>query len=171
MINGACQALVEGIIPGNRNLDNVDEALRKNDLLFYPSRSLDLDLKAVLLHSFGFGQANAQVLLINPGYLFSTLESSTYDSYCSRRTKRATAMYKFKEECLVGTRKYVDVKSMPPWGNEDADAVYLDPSWRISQNNDGKSSPGLCPRAQRLPRRPVPPNVQQMSAPRSACKW
>lgn len=39
MMNGAIQVLNRGLVPGNRNADNVDEAL-EFDLILYPNRSI-----------------------------------------------------------------------------------------------------------------------------------
>ena len=63
MLNGVFQILDSGIIPGNRNCDNVDAQLEKFKYLLYPSKSVQTDgIKAAILKSFGFGQAGAEVL-------------------------------------------------------------------------------------------------------------
>lgn len=53
MLNGGLQILQTGIIPGNRNADNVDEKLQKNRHLYYPSRTTNtFGVKAFMLTSF-----------------------------------------------------------------------------------------------------------------------
>ena len=37
MVNGMLQCLSTGLIPGNRNIDDVDPAFRRFDRLFYPN--------------------------------------------------------------------------------------------------------------------------------------
>ncbi|KAG4218819.1 Fatty acid synthase subunit alpha, partial [Phytophthora cactorum] len=67
MFNGCLQVLNSGLVPGNRNADNVDKEMEKFDLIVYPSRSLQTDgVKAFSLTSFGFGQKGAQVIGVHP---------------------------------------------------------------------------------------------------------
>jgi fatty acid synthase subunit alpha, fungi type len=57
MFNGCLQVLNSGLVPGNRNADNVDAVMEKFDHIVYPSRSLQTDgIKAFSVTSFGFGQ-------------------------------------------------------------------------------------------------------------------
>jgi fatty acid synthase subunit alpha, fungi type len=57
MFNGCLQVLNSGLVPGNRNADNVDQVMEKFDYIVYPSRSLQTDgIKAFSVTSFGFGQ-------------------------------------------------------------------------------------------------------------------
>ena len=52
----------EGVVPGNRNLDNVDPRLRPFDTLCFPHETAPADggLRAALLTSFGFGQVRSR---------------------------------------------------------------------------------------------------------------
>lgn len=89
MLNGALQMLESGLVPGNRNADNVDAALRQYDQVAFLNESLQTHgLKAVTVTSFGFGQKGAQAVAVHPKYLFATLQKSTYDDYISRRAER-----------------------------------------------------------------------------------
>lgn len=57
MFNGCLQVLNSGLVPGNRNADNIDQVMEKFDHIVYPSRSLQTDgIKAFSVTSFGFGQ-------------------------------------------------------------------------------------------------------------------
>lgn len=50
MLNGVLQVLDSGIVPGNRNADNIDEKLKEFDYVHFPSRSIQTDgVKAGLL--------------------------------------------------------------------------------------------------------------------------
>ena len=40
---GLCQTILSGIIPGNRNADNVDKELREWEYLMFPSKSISTD--------------------------------------------------------------------------------------------------------------------------------
>jgi hypothetical protein len=75
MLNGLCQSMITGIVPGNRNADNVDPALRKFEHIVFNSKTIHThELKAGLLKSFGFGQAGAEILIIHPNYLLAALD-------------------------------------------------------------------------------------------------
>ena len=70
MLNGALQVLNTGLVPGNRNLDNVDEKFEKFDLIHYPGKSIQRDgVKAFSTTSFGFGQKSAQIIGVHSRYL------------------------------------------------------------------------------------------------------
>ncbi|RJE16766.1 fatty acid synthase [Aspergillus sclerotialis] len=85
MFNGCLQVLDSGLVPGNRNADNVDKALEKFDYIVYPSRSIQTDgVKAFSVTSFGFGQKGAQVIGIHPKYLYATLDAAQYQAYKPR---------------------------------------------------------------------------------------
>ena len=48
MLNGGLQILNSGIVPGNRNADNVDKVMEQFEYILYPSRSIKTDgIKAV----------------------------------------------------------------------------------------------------------------------------
>lgn len=67
MLNGGLQVLDTGLIPGNRNLDNVDGKLQDNEYILYPNRSIQTKgLKAFSVTSFGFGQKGAQAIVVHP---------------------------------------------------------------------------------------------------------
>ena len=67
MFNGVIQSMQDGVVPGNFNLDNAADQLRKYDHVVYPNRAVHLasTMKAAMLKSFGFGQAGAEILLVS----------------------------------------------------------------------------------------------------------
>ncbi|KAJ3021482.1 3-oxoacyl-[acyl-carrier-protein] synthase [Thoreauomyces humboldtii] len=133
MLNGVLQVLETGIIPGNRNLDNVEDRLRQFKYLLYPSQSIQTDgIKAGLLKSFGFGQAGGEVLVLHPDYLFGALEKREFDNYLARRQKRQTNSYRYFHEMLTGAGLFVRVKSAAPYTDDQQSSVYLNPLSRAS---------------------------------------
>ncbi|CEG69980.1 Putative Fatty acid synthase alpha subunit [Rhizopus microsporus] len=89
MANGMIQCLLSGLIPGNRNADNVDVVMKDFEYILYPSRSIQTDgLKAGLLKSFGFGQAGGEILIIHPDYVLASLEESQYNEYKAKNAQR-----------------------------------------------------------------------------------
>ncbi|KAI8824957.1 uncharacterized protein EV422DRAFT_605412 [Fimicolochytrium jonesii] len=140
MLNGVLQVLESGIVPGNRNLDNVEDRLRQFKYLLYPSRSIKTDgIRAALLKSFGFGQAGGEVLVVHPDYLFAALEKSDFDAYLARRQKRQIDSYRYFHEMLTGAKPFVRVKDAAPYTSEQQSTVYLDPLARAAYDNSSGS--------------------------------
>ncbi|XDG08518.1 hypothetical protein ABKA04_008133 [Annulohypoxylon sp. FPYF3050] len=89
MLNGCCQILDSGCVPGNRNLDNVDSALEKWENLVFPNRTIQVgEVNAFSVTSFGFGQKGAQALGVHPKYVFATVGEEAYGEYCRLRQQR-----------------------------------------------------------------------------------
>lgn len=160
MVNGLLQSLNTGIIPGNHNLDNVDEHLRDFYHLFYPSRSLQMrNIKSGLLNSFGFGQVGAQSLIIHPDHVFvrafgshneksfpifdadsdspSILNSSFesgYDEYCNKRKSRQQKTFQYLYNSMIGTHGMIQVKDSPPFPTLLESKIYLNGNMRMNSN-------------------------------------
>ncbi|KAK4153963.1 hypothetical protein C8A00DRAFT_33295 [Chaetomidium leptoderma] len=110
-VNSGLQMLATGVIPGNRNADDIDAALQPRDLLFFPSRTYrsPLGVKAFSVTSFGFGQKGAQVIGVHARYLFATLSRDEYERYRARVATREAAADKALQEGIYGGR-FVNVK-------------------------------------------------------------
>lgn len=122
-----------GIIPGNRNADNIDEALEQFDLLLYPSRSIHTDgIRAALIKSFGFGQVGVEALLIHPNYLLSCLDPAEYEAYRQRRQLREQASHRHTYEAMIGRAPYIRIKDRAPYARGEESTVYLNPRARTS---------------------------------------
>ncbi|KAJ2078565.1 fatty acid synthase alpha subunit Lsd1 [Coemansia sp. RSA 988] len=128
MLNGAIQSLRTGIVPGNRNADDIDEDLRQHDLIVFPSRSFQTPIvKAVLLKSFGFGQVGAEMLVVHPDYLLATLDEQSLSEYNGRLKKRELSAYRYWQDTYTGNHPFVQIKSAPPYTSEQEVDVLLDP--------------------------------------------
>lgn len=77
MINGCFQMMKDKTVPGNFNGDDFDPLITSNESLILINKSIALnhEVKSCLLHSFGFGQANAQILIVNPVVIFQDRKS------------------------------------------------------------------------------------------------
>lgn len=80
MLNGLMQSMLTGVVPGNRNADDIEPKLQKFWHLAYPNRSLVLadraggvSVPAALLKSFGFGQAGGEIVVVHPSILLAAL--------------------------------------------------------------------------------------------------
>lgn len=86
-IGGLMQALASGVIPGNRNLDNVDPQMEAFGHMAFSNASLNPgvgNLKAGLVTSLGFGHVSGLALLVHPGVFLNLLSAKERATYLSR---------------------------------------------------------------------------------------
>ncbi|ORX59428.1 fatty acid synthase [Hesseltinella vesiculosa] len=140
MANGMIQCLLSGIVPGNRNADNVDEVLKEFEYIVYPSRSIQTDgLKAGLLKSFGFGQAGGEILVIHPDYVLGALEEHDYNAYKARNAQRYAKSYRYLHDSMTGVSDFIQVKDAPPYTDDLEHIVYLNPNARAQYSKEKKT--------------------------------
>ncbi|KAI9782573.1 MAG: 3-oxoacyl-[acyl-carrier-protein] synthase [Geoglossum umbratile] len=138
MFNGCLQVLNTGLVPGNRNADNIDKVMEKFDYIVYPSHSIQTDgVKAFSVTSFGFGQKGAQAIGIHPKYLFATLDEPTYQSYKMKVEARQKKAYRYFHNSLLTNTMFV-AKNSSPYAPEMESEIFLNPTARVSE--DKKSS-------------------------------
>lgn len=132
MMNGCLQVLNSGLVPGNRNADNIDAVMEKFDYIVYPSRSIQTDgIKAFSVTSFGFGQKGAQAIGIHPKYLYATLDEATYSAYCTKVEARQKRAYRYFHNGLINNTLFV-AKSHAPYADNQMGAVFLNPEARVT---------------------------------------
>ncbi|OLY80881.1 Fatty acid synthase subunit alpha [Smittium mucronatum] len=128
MLNGMIQSLLSGVIPGNRNADNIAAEMDKYDFVLYPSQSIKTDgLKAGLLKSFGFGQVGGEVLVVHPEYLLASLTEAKYNDYIKKLNVRSLKAYRYYHNSLTDVHPYVSIKTSAPYTDEQESKVYLNP--------------------------------------------
>lgn len=138
MFNGCLQVMNTGLVPGNRNADNVDKVMEKFDYIVYPSRSIQTDgVKAFSVTSFGFGQKGAQAIGIHPKYLFATLDEAQYQTYRTKVQARQKRTYRYFHNGLITNTLFV-AKTHSPYADAQQSQVFLDPTARVTM--DKKSS-------------------------------
>ncbi|KZP00458.1 fatty acid synthase [Calocera viscosa TUFC12733] len=149
MLQGLVQSVESGIIPGNRNADNVDASLRKFEYLMFPSKSIHTDgINAGLMTSFGFGQVGGLALVLHPRYLFAALAPEQYKEYTGRNRIRAMSAYKAMSEMMI-TNSLVKIKDHPPYSDELEAPVLLNPLARTERDALG----GYSFTAKQLPKK------------------
>ncbi|KAL4904244.1 hypothetical protein BDW74DRAFT_155359 [Aspergillus multicolor] len=132
MFNGCLQVLDSGLVPGNRNADNVDKVMEKFDYIVYPSRSIQTDgIKAFSVTSFGFGQKGAQVIGIHPKYLYATLDRAQFEVYKAKVETRQKKAYRFFHNGLVNNSIFV-AKDKAPYEDNLQSKVFLNPDYRVT---------------------------------------
>ncbi|KAJ2744078.1 fatty acid synthase alpha subunit Lsd1 [Coemansia sp. BCRC 34301] len=136
MLNGVIQSLRTGLIPGNRNADNIGEELEAFDYALYLSKSVQTSgIKAGLLKSFGFGQVGGELLVVHPNYLFATLTEKQLTEYNARLQVRDAKSSRYWQDTLVGNHPFVQVKSHPPFTADQEKSVYLNPLARAKYDS------------------------------------
>ena len=136
MLNGCLQALSTGMIPGNRNADNVDVALSAYPHLVFPTRPIQTRaLRAFSLTSFGFGQKGGQIVGVHPRYLFATLDHASYTSYCARTSARVRIANQAYLRAMISNR-IVKIQPAPPYSPGIESTVVLDPLSRIMESTE-----------------------------------
>ncbi|XP_049851436.1 uncharacterized protein LOC126326034 [Schistocerca gregaria] len=140
MLNGLIQSLLSGIVPGNRNADNIDPQFSKFDHIVYLNRSLHTyGYEAGLLKSFGFGQVGGEVLVVHPDYALSQLSDDELCAYSEKRLQRQDASYRHWQDSLTKKRSLIQLKENPPYIQENESKVYLDPLVRTEWDSKSKS--------------------------------
>lgn len=136
MLNGCLQALKTGLVPGNRNADNIDEDLRKHDFVAVPNKSIQTGgISAFMVNSFGFGQKGAQAVGIHPRFLYATLDGSSYEAYRQRVAQREQKANQWLEHSLM-KGKLAGIKEEPPYGKDDelGYKILMDPTARAARD-------------------------------------
>lgn len=132
MLNGCLQVLNTGLVPGNRNADNVDQVMEKFDYIVYPSKAIQTDgIKAFSVTSFGFGQKGAQAIGIHPKYLYATLDEATYNAYSKKVEARQKKAYRYFHNGLIHHSLFV-AKTHAPYSDDQMAQVFLNPDARVS---------------------------------------
>jgi len=132
MFNGCLQVLNTGLVPGNRNADNVDKIMEKFDYILYPSRPIQTDgVKAFSVTSFGFGQKGAQAIGIHPKYLFATLDHAEYATYKQKVESRQKKAYRYFHDGLINNTMF-RAKDKAPYEDDNMQDVFLNPRARVS---------------------------------------
>ncbi|KAJ2073744.1 fatty acid synthase alpha subunit Lsd1 [Coemansia sp. S155-1] len=136
MLNGVIQSLRTGLIPGNRNADNIGKELESFDYALYLSKSIQTSgIKAGLIKSFGFGQVGGELLVVHPDYLLATLTQEQLDKYNVKLQHRSAKSERYWQDTLVGNHPFVQVKNHPPFTVEQEKSVYLDPLARTKYDS------------------------------------
>ena len=131
MFNGCLQVLNSGLVPGNRNADNIDAVMEKFDSIVYPSRSLQTDgIKAFSVTSFGFGQKGAQAIGIHPKYLYATLDRAEFQHYKMKVDARQKRAYRYFHNGMINNTLFV-AKTKSPYEDNIMQKVFLNPDQRV----------------------------------------
>lgn len=140
MLNGCLQVLRTGLVPGNRNADNIDKELKQFDFVAIPSSSVQTDgVSAFAINSFGFGQKGAQAVGVHPRYLYATLDPEVYEAYRKRVGERKRRVEQKLEGSMV-SQNLVMLKTEPPYATGASEySINMNPSARAQWHNESAS--------------------------------
>ncbi|ROW15152.1 hypothetical protein VPNG_03026 [Cytospora leucostoma] len=134
-LNGCMQMLESGIVPGNRNADDIDAGLAEFEHLVYPSEAINCNgagdavpIKACVLNSFGFGQKGGIVIVVSPRLLFASVSSNEYKIYQERVESRRRKVDRQYQRAMMENAVF-RAKEHSAWvdqGKQDRSA-FLDP--------------------------------------------
>ncbi|KAL4784878.1 hypothetical protein BJX76DRAFT_356615 [Aspergillus varians] len=131
MLNGCLQVLDSGLVPGNRNADDIDPALRAFDHLCFPTRTVQTEgVKAFLINSCGFGQKEGQMIGVHARYFLALHSQKEFEVYKSRRQQRISRAAGAYVRALTASR-IVRVLAQPPFDPSTMHSILLNPSARI----------------------------------------
>ena len=137
MLNGCLQVLKSGLVPGNRNADNVDRNLQQFEHLVYPAETVRTSgVKAVMLTSFGFGQKGGLVIAVAPQYIFASVSRARYEDYRIRALARQQRANVGFMKGLMNNQIF-KAKTESPWHDVGEGAVFLNPEARVTANEKG----------------------------------
>ncbi|KAF2823884.1 thiolase-like protein [Ophiobolus disseminans] len=116
MLNGALQIMDSGLIPGNRNADNIDSALEEFDHIVFPNETIhsSQDVKAVIVSAFGFGQKGAQAIVVHPKYLFAAAGKEVYETYKEKVRNKQMKADQYLVKGMI-TNTVFKAKNEPPY--------------------------------------------------------
>ncbi|GMV44568.1 MAG: hypothetical protein AMXMBFR64_62840 [Myxococcales bacterium] len=103
---GLCQALAAGVVPGNRNLESVDPAMRRFTHLGFTDTPLCQPLRAGLLTSLGFGHASGMALVLHPDAFEALVPADERQAYRAAAEARREVERRRVAEALMGSGGY-----------------------------------------------------------------
>jgi fatty acid synthase len=102
---GLAQALAQGVIPGNRNLDAVDPAMAAFEHMAFTDAAIDAGadvLEAGLLTSLGFGHVSGIILLLHPRHFLAQVPHAERAAYLSSVAAREARERQGLVEAMIG---------------------------------------------------------------------
>jgi fatty acid synthase subunit alpha len=151
MFNGCLQVLNTGLVPGNRNADNVDKIMEQYEYIVYPSRPIQTDgIKAFSVTSFGFGQKGAQAIGIHPRSLYAALDHAEFSTYKRKVEARQKKAYRYFHDGLINNTMF-RAKDKAPYDDDRMQEVFLNPRARVTM--DKKTSVYSYPKKFETPKK------------------
>jgi len=120
---GALQAMQDGVIPANRNLEDVAPNLREIEPLAFSDRDVrarSTILRAALVTSLGFGHVGAIVCVIHPHFFWRMLTDEQRQSYRAKASARLDLATMKLRRVLAGTQSLFTRRSDRPFVDKES---------------------------------------------------
>ncbi len=141
-LGGLIQVLTSGRIPGNRNLDSVDPALRDHRHLCWTNEALQAGpgqpLKAGLVTSLGFGHVGALVLLAHPGVYEAALSPAERATWQARAEQRLRQGRRRLAQMLMGGKPLFERRSHRRFDAHDGTPAQFDAEAQLLVDADAR---------------------------------
>ncbi|MFL6089552.1 MAG: fatty acid synthase subunit beta domain-containing protein [Aeromicrobium sp.] len=135
---GLCQTLVDGVVPPNRSLDCVDEALAKHPRLVWLREPLRTGpLKAGFVTSLGFGHVAGLMALVHPQAFLAALDEGERSEYLAAARRRRIEGRLRVARVMLGEEGYTKPRGRRLGEHADGDieaAMLLDAGARLGQD-------------------------------------
>lgn len=133
---GLCQVLASGVVPPNRSLDCVDEALAEHPRLVWLRRPLATGpLKAGLVTSLGFGHVAGLIALVHPEAFARSLDPQAREAWESASSERIRAGRLRLARTMLGEPGYRKPAGRRVGDGHDLEAaVLIDESARLGED-------------------------------------
>jgi fatty acid synthase len=137
---GLCQAMASGRIPGNRNLDSVDEAMRVYEHLGFTDRSMDtpLPLRAGLVTSLGFGHVSAIALILHPQAFIDLIPEEKRQAWMASANSRLERQKRFWPEVAMGKRAAYEKRAHRRFDAPDGSVCQANEEAKMLLNPDAR---------------------------------
>jgi len=135
---GLSQVLADGVVPPNRSLDCVDDALAKHERLVWLREPLNTGpLKAGLVTSLGFGHVAGLVAMVHPDAFIAAMPADQRDAYVTASRARRIAGRLRVARVMLGEDGYTKPRGRRLGEKSTADleaAVLLDAGARLGED-------------------------------------
>jgi enoyl reductase-like protein/3-oxoacyl-ACP reductase-like protein/acyl transferase domain-containing protein len=142
---GALQAMSDGVIPGNRSLEDVAPSLqRKLPLCFSdtPLRAGSLLLRAALVTSLGFGHVGAIVAVVHPYFFWRSLDATARARYRAAVRERVSRATQTLRRALAGTRPFYARRVERPFVDKESTDAHARHEAAVLLDRDARRTGG-----------------------------
>ncbi len=133
---GVLQSLEEGIVTGNRNLEEVDPDMNEYSFLTFTDETLRFGkhrLKAGMLTTLGFGHVGALCLFVHSDFFFAAIPEEKREEYLNLRNKREIKGRNRYHEIRMGIGKPLYERRTKSFFSEEEVGILLDANYRGKQ--------------------------------------
>ncbi|PIR17856.1 MAG: hypothetical protein COV46_02365 [Deltaproteobacteria bacterium CG11_big_fil_rev_8_21_14_0_20_49_13] len=126
--NAAVQMLSSGTVPGNRNLEDVDNKMKRFNTLSFTDETIELGdsaIRSVIITSLGFGHIGGAALFIHSSYVLSHLSVEELSKYRTKLSEREKIKIRREWMAKMGKEPYFKAVSERKYKGAEEEAKFL----------------------------------------------